>query len=167
MGLLRRTTGEKPKQGLIKVRTTLVARHLDPNGKEIGCRIVRDKVVTNVFVQDIVDCLTGTTADLTTFKNYKWHAYGTSTAAEAAANTALTTKVGNYRTGTQVEGTSANAYKSVCTVSATGTHAITEHGLFNSSAGLALMDRTKFAAINVTSGDKIEFTFTIQFSSGG
>jgi len=29
------------------------------------------------------------------------------------------------------------------------------------------MDRTVFTAINVGSGDKIEFTFSITFSSGG
>jgi hypothetical protein len=29
------------------------------------------------------------------------------------------------------------------------------------------MDRTKFAAVNVISGDSIQFSFTIQFNAGG
>ena len=69
--------------------------------------------------------------------------------------------------GTQTQGGSSNIYKSVCTITATGTHAITEHGFFNTSAPGIMMDRTLFAVVNVTIGEKIEFTFTITFASGG
>ena len=54
------------------------------------------------------------------------------------------------------------------------TAAITEHGLFNTAGaggppvtGGILMDRTVFAAINVVNTNKIEWTFTIGFTSGG
>jgi len=121
---------KKLKEGILTARTTLIARHLDKDGKELGRRVVRDKVVTSAFVNDIVDVLTATTARVDIIKNYKSHDSGTSTAAEAAGNTALTSGCGEARDS--------------------GT-----------------MDRTVFTAINVGSGDKIEFTFSITFSSGG
>ena len=77
------------------------------------------------------------------------------------------TEVGSRVVGTQEEGATANIYKSVATISYSGSYAITEHGLFNASSGGALMDRTKFPAINVISGDSIQFSFQITFSSGG
>ena len=47
------------------------------------------------------------------------------------------------------------------------TEAITEHGLFNVESGVpVLMDRTKFDAINVVSGNQIEFTFEGSFAAG-
>jgi hypothetical protein len=70
-------------------------------------------------------------------------------------------------TGTQVEGASANIYKSVGTIAYTTTKAITEHGLFNDATAGTLMDRTKFAAVNVVSGDSIEFTYQLTVSAGG
>lgn len=144
--------------------TTLVARHFR-DGKEIGrTRVVRDKVVTTVFVDFIVDQLI---TESSAFGDFKYHDSGTGVGAEAASDTAMGTATGEARTtGTQVEGAS-NEYKSVATDTYAGTFAITEHGLFNASSGGTLMDRTKFSAINVISNDKIEFTFTITFSSGG
>jgi hypothetical protein len=155
-------------EGILVARSTLIARHLDKHGNEKTRRIVKDKVVTSAFVADIVDVLTGTTGDHDTFINYKFHDSGTGTATEAAANTALTSACGDTRdAGTQIEGTAANIYKSVATHTYGSTHSITEHGIFNASSGGTLMDRTVFSAINVDNGEKIEFTFTITFSSGG
>lgn len=150
----------------LKAHTELVARHLDKDGKEIGRRVVKDRVVTNVFVKAIVDVLQGASGK---FDLYKWHCYGSGTDAEAAADTALEHMIANTSAlaGSQTQGGSSNIYKSVCTITSTGTHAITEHGLFDTSAPGIMMDRTLFAVINVTSGDKIEFTFQITFSSGG
>ena len=147
----------------IKVKTELIARHIR-NGKIIGKRIVKNKVVTSAFVNDIVDNLI---AEVAAFGDYKFHGSGTGTGAEAAGNTALGTEVETRDTGTQIEGASANIYKSVATHTYAATFAITEHGLFNIATVGILMDRTVFTAINVVSGDKIEFTFTITFSSGG
>ncbi len=156
--------------GRVVAHTQLIARHLDKNGKEIERRVVKNKVVTNAFVYDLVDVLTGTSGK---FDLYKWHDSGISTAAEAATNTALTSRISTSRTaGTQVEATAtSNAYKSIATHTYGSSYAVTEHGLFNSSstaAGIAkMMDRTKFAVINVVSGNSIEFTFTITFTAGG
>lgn len=153
----------------VDVHTELVARHLDKNGREIQRRVIKNKVVTNAFVYDIVDVLKGTSGK---FDLYKWHDSGISTAAETAAQTGLLSRVATAHTvGTQVETASSNAYQSVATKTYTSTKSITEHGLFNASAtgvaGRKMMDRTLFAAINVANGDSIEFTFTITFSSGG
>ena len=151
-------------KSVIKVKTELIARHIR-NGKVIGKRIVKNKVVTTAFVNDIVDNLI---AEVAAFGDYKFHDSGIGTTAEAAADTGLVTAWGGARdTGTQIEGTSTNIYKSVATTTYNATKAITEHGLFNAATAGTLMDRTVFTAINVVSGDKIEFTFTITFSSGG
>lgn len=162
--------------GALVAHTTLVARK-----KELGKdgeyhytderREVRDKVVTDDFAEDIVDNLI---AEVSAFGDYKYHHSGTGVGAEAAGDAALGTPVEDARdVGTQVEDGS-KVYKSIATTTYTGTYAITEHGLFNTAGagsppvvGGILMDRTKFAAINVVSGNQIEWTFTIAFTSGG
>lgn len=136
------------------------------DGKPIKKRRVLDKVVTTAFVNNIVDVLQGIAGPLGTINAYKYHASGTGTTAEAASQTSLVAEVGSRVTGSQVEG-NANQYKSVATITYSGSYAITEHGLFNTSTGGTLMDRTVFSPVNVISGDSIVFTFTISFNSGG
>ncbi len=93
---------------------------------------------------------------------------GLGTQAENANETALQTTTGISRVvGTQAEGASAEIYKSVGTITGDTSEDITEHGLFNASSGVTMMDRTKFAAIGVVSGNQIEFTFQITFTAGG
>jgi hypothetical protein len=152
--------------GTINATTELEIKHIR-NGKVIGKQTVLDKVVTTAFVNDIVDALKGDATPYANFKNYKYHASGTGTVAEAVGDTTLGTEVGTRATGSQEEGASANIYKSVGTITYSGSFAITEHGLFNAIATGTLMDRTKFAAVNVISGDSIQFSFTIQFNAGG
>jgi hypothetical protein len=135
-------------------------------------RVVHDKVVTDDFCEDIVDTLQ---ASVAAFSTYKYHHSGEGTGAEDATDAALGTPREDARvTGTQVDGASAKEYKSIATITYTGTWAITEHGVFNTAGaggppvtGGRLMDRTKFAAINVVSTNAIDFTFTISFTSGG
>ena len=150
-------------KSLMKVRTQLVARQFR-DGKEITRRVIKNKVVTNAFVNYIVDNLI---AELVAFGDFKYHDSGTGIVAEAATDTALGTPTAEARDiGSQVEGATANVYKSVATHTYAATFAITEHGLLNAATVGVLMDRTVFAAINVVSGDKIEFTFSISFASG-
>ena len=155
---------KKKESAAITAHTQLIAVHLDKNGKELGRRVIKDRVVTNAFVKEIVDVLQGASG---TFDLYKYHRYGISTVAEGATQTNVLSGKGPRRVGTQAQGASSNIYVSVATITATGIHAITEHGLFNASTGGNLMDRTLFAVINVNSADKIQFTFSITFSSGG
>ena len=157
--------------GALVAHTTLTAR-LIVDGKVTDVRReVRDKVVTDDFCEDIVDNLI---AEGAPFGDYKYHHSGEGVGAENATDSALGTPRENARdAGTQVEA-SSKVYESVATTTYTGTYAITEHGLFNTAGaggppvtGGILMDRTKFAAINVVSGNQIEWTFTIAFTSGG
>jgi len=162
--------------GAVIAHTLLVARK-----KELGAdgeyhyteerREVRDKVVTDDFVEDIVDNLI---TEVAAFGDYKYHHTGTGVGAEAAADAGLGTPELDARTvGTQVEHDS-KTYKSIATETFDGVAAITEHGIFNTAGaggppvtGGILMDRTVFAAINVVNTNQIEWTFTIGFTSGG
>ena len=162
--------------GALVAHTTLIARK-----KELGKdgqyhyteerRMVRYKVITDDFCEDIVDNLI---SEVSAFGDYKYHHSGTGVGAEAAADAGLGTPVEDNRNiGTQVED-SSKVYKSIATTTYGSSWAITEHGLFNAAGsggppvtGGILMDRTKFSAINVVSTNQIEFTFTLAFTSGG
>jgi hypothetical protein len=136
-----------------------------------GRRTVRDKKVTDDFCEELVDTLQSSVA---AFSLYKYHHSGEGVGAEDQTDAALGTPREDARVvGTQTE-TSSKVYKSVATITYTGTWAITEHGLFNTAGaggppvvGGVLMDRTKFSAINVVSGNQIEYTFEITFTAGG
>lgn len=128
--------------------------------EDLGLISVRK--ITEDFRDFIVDQLQ---AETSAFGDFKYHANGTGTTAEASADSALETEVETRGVGSQLEGATANIYKSVGTVSITGTRAITEHGLLNASSAGVLMDRSVFSAINVTSGDSIEYTYQATFSA--
>jgi len=153
---------------VIRTKTCLIARHLRKNPKtgkyeEIDRRVEYNRKVTTAFVNFIVDQLI---AESSIFGDFKYHDSGTGVVAENPSDVGLGTPCGEARTiGSQEEGSQTYEYKSIATHTYAGTFDITEHGLFNASSGVTLMDRTVFSAIGVTSGDKIEFTFTIQFSA--
>lgn len=121
------------------------------------------RVITTVFVNDIVDNLI---AEGATFGDYKWHDSGTGTNAPAVGDTALQTPTGVARvSGTQVEN-AANIYETVATITYDGTYSVTEFGLFNASTSGILCDRDTFTAQPVNNGDKIEFTYRLTFTAG-
>jgi len=121
-------------------------------------------VVTTAFVSFVVDQLQTETS---VFGDFKFHDSGVGTTAENAGDTIIETTDGESRaTGTQTEA-SATVYKSVGTIAYTTSKAITEHGLFNDATAGTLMDRTVFSAINVVSGDSVEFTYQLTVSAGG
>ena len=169
--------------GSVPFPTTLKIRHFipDENGEHLrpledgtmgrfreeikDRRLELNRVVTDAYVAFVVDQHQTESALI---GDFKYHEMGLGTQVENANETALQTTTGIARvTGTQAEGSSANIYKSVGTVTADTSEAITEHGLFNASSGVTMMDRTKFAAINVVSGNQIEFSFEITYSAGG
>jgi len=150
--------------GVIRAHTTLTARLIVDGEYTDERRVVKDKMVTTAFVDFVVDQLITETS---VFGDFKYHACGLGVGAEAITDTALGTDSGIARaTGTQVE-TDHDTYKSVATMTMDTTEAITEHGIFNASTAGTLMDRTLFSAINVVSGNQIEFTFEISFTAGG
>lgn len=151
--------------GAIIMRSALSARVLRRDGSVEDLGVIATRKVTDAFVAFVVDQLQ---AETSVFGDFKFHDSGTGTTAEADADTAMETPTAETRsTGTQIEGATANIYKSVATDTYAGSFAITEHGLFNVVTGGTLMDRSVFSAINVTSGDKIEFTYELTLSAGG
>ena len=102
---------------------------------------------------------------------------GTGTTAFAAGNTALETE--KKADGTAASGVHALATASVTvsrvtttvtndtaqlvgTVSYTATLAVTESGVFNADTNGVLLARQTFSAVNVVSGDSIQFTWKIK-----
>lgn len=141
-------------------------RLLDLSGRDV---VLSRRVITTVGVKYLCDDFNANTKDVT---NFKAHAWGTGTNAEAAADTALQTESAEARVnGTQASATvGANAtYTTVATITATATRAITEHGIFDSTtvAGSTLWDRSVFSVINLASGDSIQFTYVLTANSGG
>jgi len=152
--------------GLDFLRAHPVTKHPELY-KEVksGRRQVKNRCVTNAYVNLLVDDLQSAQAS---HSDFKYHDSGTGTVAESAGDTALGTPCGEARdAGTQVEGATANVYKSVATHTYAASFAITEHGLFNAATAGTLMDRSVFAVINVVSGNQIEFSYELSVSSGG
>lgn len=134
--------------------------------------LLSTKLVTDAGVAYIVDDWDGgaNTIDL-----FNYHGCGTGTNAEAAGDTALQTESTTVlnpndtrATGTKSQ-PSANIMRSVGTATFDGTAAITEHGILTQAAtgGGTLLDRSIFSAINVASGDSIQFTYSLTLSAGG
>lgn len=133
-------------------------------GEIVRYGVVSYQVITTAFVDFVTDQLQTETS---AFGDFKYHDSGVGTTDPAITDTDIETTDGENRvSGTQTE-TSHNVYASVGTISYTTTKAITEHGLFNASTGGTLMDRSEFAAINVVSGDSIQFTYSLTISAGG
>jgi len=113
-------------------------------------------------------------ADSVELENMKYHGLGTGTTAEASNQTALITELtteytGNVRaTGTTTEA-SQKVYETVATNTLDGTPgaALREHGIFSANASGVLLDRTLFDAITLSSGDGLQSTYDLTFSSGG
>lgn len=150
--------------GIPTLTAELRAVLIRADGSRVTYGVLSRRVVTTAFVNFVVDQLQTETS---VFGDFKYHDSGVGTTAENASDTAMETTDGESRaTGSQTEG-SANVYQSVGTISYTSTKAITEHGLFNDSSAGTLMDRSVFSAINVVSGDSIQFTYSLTVSSGG
>lgn len=136
--------------------------------------VISRRMLTDAGVAYIVDDFDNGAggADIS---NFNFHGCGTGTNAEAAGDTALqseSTTVLNpdstRATGTRSQ-PAANQYRSSGTLTFDGSAAITEHGLFTTSGvGTGtLLDRSQFAAINVSNGDSISFQYTLTLNSGG
>jgi len=150
----------------------LHATVLRANGRIERLGLIATRLITDTGVAFLVDDWDNNGQDLTTLN---FHGCGTGVAAEAQTDSALGTESttalnpDNTRaTGTRSQ-PAANQYRSVGTVTFDAGAAITEHGLLSQSAtgGGTLWDRSQFAAINVVSGDSIQFTYTCTVSAGG
>jgi len=151
---------EKP-EGVLKMTAALSARVMRAgrdSWDELG--VISTKKVTTAFVNYLVDSFqnsAGSPLDV-----FKYHDSGIGAVGESNGDTALGNPCGEARdTGSQAEGASANIYKTIATHTYAGTFAITEHGVFSASSSGTLLDRSVFSAINVITGDKIEFTYQL------
>lgn len=151
--------------GILTVHSTLSARLVKVDGSVVNYGIVSYRLVTTAFAEFAVDNLV---ADTTEWGDFKYHDSGVGTTPAAIGDTDIETTDGEARaTGTQLEGASADIYRSVGTINYTTTKAITEHGLFSKATGTTLMDRHVFGAINVDNGDSIQFTYELTVDDGG
>jgi hypothetical protein len=135
--------------------------------------LVSCRVVTDAGVQFIVDAF----QNLTELETMKFHAAGTSTTAEAAAQTALGAELttaystSNTRpTGTLGEKSGdAKTYETTATITvSSGPLAITEHGIFSTATtgtGV-LLDRSVFGAVTLNATESIQATYQLTFPSG-
>lgn len=154
-----------PIDGRIKFEGNLFAKVIRVDGTTKDLGLISKRLVTTAFCADMVDeLITDSSGEWT---EYKYHGSGTGTTAASTTDTIIETEVNEARaTGTQVESGSVG-YKTVGTQSYTGSHAITEHGVFNSDAAGILIDRHTFSAINVVDGMDIEWTYFLTVTAGG
>lgn len=143
------------------VTCQLSAKHIKASGEVVDLGVISRKKVTQAFVKRITAQMA---ASFAAGDAFKYHDSGTGTAAESNADTALGTPWGGARdVGTLVDTSSGSngGYRSVATTAYNATKAITEHGLFSASTGGTLLDRSVFSAVNVVSGDSIQFTYEL------
>jgi hypothetical protein len=90
-------------------------------------------------------------------------AMGTAAGTAVKGDTALGTEVETRATTTvSVTGSGATAkYQAVWTQTATATRAIVEAGLFSAASAGTMFTSHDFTAINLNSGDSIQFTLTL------
>ena len=97
----------------------------------------------------------------------KYVAWGTGAGTTAATDTTLFTETGTRTAGTttqQTTSTTNDTYQVVGTLTAGGTLAITNAGIFDASTSGNLFVKGDFSTINLTTGDSIQFTVKTQFS---
>lgn len=158
--------------GAVTITSELRAVLFRKDGSVVKYGVLSRRLITTAGVGYMVDAWQNTVEP----ENMKYHGCGTGVGAEAAGDTALGTECttalnpdSTRATGTTEEGASANIFKSVGTLTFDASAAVTEHGLLSQAAtgGGVLWDRSVFAAINVGSGDSIQFTYQATLSSGG
>lgn len=140
------------------------------DGRVMDLGLVSLRVVTDTGVARIVDALDNSVADA----DFNFHGLGTGSNAEAAGDTALQTELTTEYTG-NVRATGAESQPAANQMRNIGTNtldetpgaALREHGLFSSSSGGTLLDRSVYAAITLVSGDALQSTYTLTFTSGG
>lgn len=154
--------------GILTMQGILTARWIRGDYRKapkiVDLGILGHRSVTDAGVAFMATDFFDGSTDITTFD---FHDAGTGVGAEAVGNTALGTPWGGARVSGTASNPAAGQYRSVGTITFTGTFAITEHGLFSASSGPTLWDRTVFSAINVVNTDAIQFTYTLTINSGG
>lgn len=123
-------------------------------------------LVTTAGVNFLAGYFNNATNNASTFK---FHDSGTGTTAAAIGDVDLQTAAGPTTRATGSQANSTNTYTTVGTISYVSTLAITEWGLFTDATrgSDTMWDRKVFSAINVVSGDSIQFTYVLTITAGG
>ena len=151
--------------GIITITGELSCILANPDGSLVNYGVVSRRVVTTAFAEFMVDQLQAETSQ---WGDFKFHDSGVGVTAAAVGDTDIQTTDGESRVaGNQIEGATAEIYKSVATITYTTTKAITEHGIFSQATGSTLMDRSVFAALNVVATNQIQFSYELTVVSGG
>lgn len=158
--------------GAVTLTSELRGRLRRADGTWIDYGTLSRRVITNAGVTFLRDDFNNNAQDITTM-NY--HGCGTGVTAEAVGDTALGTESTTALNpdNTRATGTrstpAGNQYQTVGTLTFDASAAITEHGIFSQAAtgGGTLWDRSVFSAINVASGDSIQFTYVLTLTAGG
>ena len=151
--------------GIPTLQSRLEAVLIRADGSTVNYGVLGTRMVTTAFVTALATYMyNGSSVNPTA---YTYHASGTGSTAEAVGDTALVTDSGVARVSGTASNPGAGQYRNVATMSYVATQAIVEHGLFSAVTAGTLMDRTVFAAINVVSGDSIQFTYTLTLNAGG
>lgn len=159
--------------GLITITSKLEAVLFRADGSVVKFGVLSYRSVTTAGAGYLVDDWDNSATDIT---NMKYHGCGIGTNAEAVGDTQLQSECttvlnpDNTRaTGTNTQPTSVQL-QTVGTLTFDGSAAVTEHGILSQAAtgGGVLWDRSVFSGspINVTSGDSIQFTYTLTVSTG-
>lgn len=156
--LLKKVLGFHDNTG---VRGIIEINHFR-NGKLLEHRVIKN-VVCNTGIAQAAGLLDGSQ---TTY--FTALAVGTGTTAASASDTALTTEVMRISSTNTLVTTSVtdDTAQFSATFDFTATYAITEEGIFDTvtaSSGIILAHQV-FGAINVVSGDSIQFIHKIQLS---
>lgn len=150
----------KKKPGTVTLIGKLYAKKVSSNGDVVDYGLVSDRLVTQAFVQYLVDSMQNSAAY--PMDVFVYHGCGTDGTAEANTQTALIAEIGTRQVGTKGEGSSANIYQTVATISFDASYVIREHGVFNAATAGVLLDRSVIAGgIAVASGDAIQFTYEL------
>jgi hypothetical protein len=158
--------------GAVTLTSELRGRLRKADGQWIDYGVLSRRVITDAGVTFLRDDFNNNAQDITTLN---FHGCGTGTTAEAAGQTALVTESTTVLNpdSTRATGTrstpAANQFQTVGTLTFDASAAITEHGVFSQAAtgGGTLWDRSVFSAINVASGDSIQFTYVLTLTAGG
>lgn len=157
---------------VLTMTSELRARVRRADGQWIDYGTLSRRVITTAGVTFLRDDFNNSAQDITTMN---FHGCGTGTNAEAVGDTALQTESTTALNpdSTRATGTrstpSSTTYQTVGTLTFDATAAVTEHGILSQSAtgGGTLWDRSVFTAINVASGDSIQFTYVLTLTAGG
>jgi hypothetical protein len=143
--------------------TALRAKHVRDE-KTIATYVLGSGLVTTAGINLLAADWTNATG---TLKLANFHDSGTGITAAAIGDIAMQTATGVARVAGVQSNPVAGQYRTVATIAYAAAFAITEFGLFTAVTATTMWDHKVFAAIDVASGDSIQFIYTLTCSPGG